>query len=116
VLDRYGGPNSQSADVRFRRDWHHYLACEKKIIVLTVDNRGTGLKGRKFRNVIRDDLGRYEVIDQVNAAREWAKKRYVDIKRIGIWGWVSATAEDLYDILIVWMSAELRRLPDVESD
>jgi dipeptidyl aminopeptidase len=55
---------------------------------LTVDGRGTGLKGRKFRNVIRDDLGRYEVIDQVNAAREWAKKRYVDIKRIGIWGWV----------------------------
>lgn len=89
TLFRYGGPNSQSADVRFRRDWHHYLACEKKIIVLTVDGRGTGLQGRPFRNVIRDDLGRYEVIDQVNAAREWAKKRYVDIKRIGIWGWVS---------------------------
>ncbi|KAJ9106205.1 hypothetical protein QFC21_001349 [Naganishia friedmannii] len=87
LLNPYGGPNSQSADVRFRRDWHHYLACEKKIIVLTVDGRGTGLKGRKFRNVIRDDLGRYEVIDQVNAAREWAQKRYVDIKRIGIWGW-----------------------------
>ena len=32
------------------------------------------------------------MIDQVNAAREWAKKRYVDIKRIGIWGWVRLSA------------------------
>lgn len=83
----YGGPGSQSADVKFRRDWHHYLACELKIIVVTVDNRGTGFKGRSFRNPIRDRVGEYEARDQINAAREWAKKRYVDTHKIGIWGW-----------------------------
>ena len=89
LLNPYGGPGSQSVNRKFIRDWHHHLVCEHKIIVLTVDGRGTGFKGRSFRNWVRDDLGRYEVIDQVNAAKEWAKKRYIDNKRIGIWGWVS---------------------------
>lgn len=57
--------------------------------MLTVDNRGTGFKGRSFRNWVRDDLGRYETIDQINAAKEWAKRRYIDNKKVGIWGWVS---------------------------
>lgn len=86
---RYGGPGSQTVNQKFERDWHHYLACEKKTIVVTVDGRGTGFKGRTFRNPVRDDLGRIEVIDQIAAAKEWAKRRYVDSKRIGIWGWVS---------------------------
>jgi dipeptidyl aminopeptidase len=36
-----------------------------------------------------DRLGYTEVLDQVAAAREVAKRRYVDRARIGIWGWVS---------------------------
>jgi hypothetical protein len=28
------------------------------------------------------------VQDQINAAKHWASKRYVDSRRIGIWGWV----------------------------
>jgi dipeptidyl aminopeptidase len=84
---------------KFDRDWHHYLACEKKTIVVTVDGRGTGYKGRNFRNPVRDDLGRYEVIDQVAAAKEWAKRRYVDNKKIGIWGWVRANSSDGFGAL-----------------
>jgi dipeptidyl aminopeptidase len=57
------------------------------MIVVTVDNRGTGFKGRGFRNWVRDNLGNYEVIDQVNVAREWAKRRYIDQTAIGIQGW-----------------------------
>lgn len=87
LFNPYGGPGSQSVDARFKRDWHHYLACEKKYIIVTVDGRGTGFKGRKLRNPIRDRLGEYESRDQINIAREWAKKRYVDTHKIGIWGW-----------------------------
>ncbi|KAH8081110.1 dipeptidyl-peptidase [Filobasidium floriforme] len=87
LLNPYGGPGSQSVNQKFARDWSHHLVCEHKIIVLTVDGRGTGFKGRSFRNWVRDDLGRYETIDQINAAKEWAKRRYIDNKRIGIWGW-----------------------------
>lgn len=38
---------------------------------------------------MRDDLGHWEVQDQVAAARDMAKRVYVDRSRIGIWGWVS---------------------------
>jgi len=73
----------------FSRDWHTYLACDKKYIVVMVDGRGTGFKGRALRNPVTDNLGHYEVLDQIKAAAEMTKRNYVDSSRIGIWGWVS---------------------------
>jgi len=72
---------------RFERDWHNYLACSLKYVVVIVDGRGTGYKGRKLRNPIRGNLGFWETRDQIEAARIWAGKAYVDAKKIGIWGW-----------------------------
>ncbi|GLB41533.1 putative dipeptidyl aminopeptidase [Lyophyllum shimeji] len=83
----YGGPQSQLVDLKFARTWHDYLACRLSYIIVTVDGRGTGLKGRRLRNPVKDNLGFYETIDQINAAKIWAAKEYVDRKRIGIWGW-----------------------------
>ncbi|KAF9511355.1 hypothetical protein BS47DRAFT_1330979 [Hydnum rufescens UP504] len=83
----YGGPGSQTVTTRFSRDWHDYLVCTLKYIVVVVDGRGTGFKGRNLRNPVRGNLGYYETLDQINAARLWATKRYVDSRRIGIWGW-----------------------------
>ncbi|KAF8335110.1 dipeptidyl aminopeptidase [Amanita rubescens] len=83
----YGGPQSQLVDVKFNRDWHDYLVCGLQYIVVVVDGRGTGFKGRKLRNPVKGNLGYWETIDQINAARIWAGKNYVDPKRIGIWGW-----------------------------
>lgn len=83
----YGGPGSQMVSNVWSRDWHTYLACEKKYIIVLVDGRGTGFKGRKLRNPVTDDLGHWEVVDQIAAAREMVKKVYVDRTRIGIWGW-----------------------------
>ncbi|KAK7685763.1 hypothetical protein QCA50_011109 [Cerrena zonata] len=83
----YGGPFSQQVDLKFNLDWHHYIACSLKYIVVTVDGRGTGFKGRKLRNPVKDNLGHWETRDQINAAKIWAAKEYVDPKRIGIWGW-----------------------------
>lgn len=56
-------------DLRFVRDWHDYLACGLQYIVVTVDGRGTGFKGRKLRNPVKDNLGYWETVDQINAAR-----------------------------------------------
>ncbi|KAI0758596.1 Alpha/Beta hydrolase protein [Irpex lacteus] len=83
----YGGPFSQQVDVKYSVNFHHYLAATHKYVVVTVDGRGTGWKGRKLRNPVKDQLGYYETIDQINAAKIWAAKDYVDDKRIGIWGW-----------------------------
>jgi dipeptidyl aminopeptidase B len=86
----YGGPASQKVDVQFGTDWHYYLAAALKYIVVIVDGRGTGFQGRKIRNPIKNNLGFFETRDQLEAARIWAEKPYVDRRRIGIWGWVSA--------------------------
>jgi len=56
-------------DTKFNRDWHHYLACSLQYVVVMVDGRGTGFKGRKLRNPVKSNLGYWEVKDQVNAAR-----------------------------------------------
>lgn len=56
-------------DFTFSRDWHDYLACEHKYIIVTVDGRGTGYKGRNLRNTVKGNLGFFETIDQVNAAK-----------------------------------------------
>ena len=91
LLSVYGGPGSQQVTNRFKRDWSSYLACEKKYIMVIIDPRGTGFKGRKQRNPVRDNLGYYEVLDFIKTAGELSKRSYVDSKRIGIWGWVSRT-------------------------
>lgn len=65
----YGGPNSQMVSTRWERDWHHYLACTLKYIIVAVDGRGTGAKGRKLRNPVRGNLGFWETKDQIAAAR-----------------------------------------------
>jgi len=83
----YGGPNSQMVHTRFEVDWHTYVACGLRYLVVVVDGRGTGFKGRGLRNPIKGDLGFWETRDQINAARIWAGKPYVDSKKIGIWGW-----------------------------
>ena len=84
----YGGPASQIVDVKFKVDWHHHLATVMKYVIVEVDGRGTGFKGRKLRNAVKGNLGFFETRDQIAAAKVWAGKPYVDRKRIGIWGWV----------------------------
>ncbi len=69
--------------------WDEYLACGMGYVVVIVDGRGTGARGRAMRGVVKGRLGELETLDQVGAAKVWAAKDYVDPRRIGIWGWVS---------------------------
>jgi dipeptidyl-peptidase 4 len=91
LFDIYGGPGSQETAKSFRRtvDWSTYLGSDPELeyIVLSVDNRGTGFKGRKFRTLVAKQLGKLEAEDQVWAAQEYAKREYVDKDHIAIWGW-----------------------------
>lgn len=88
----YGGPGSQevlnawgSGDP-FNFMWFQMLA-QQGYIVACVDNRGTGGRGTAFRNVTYADLGKYETIDQIAAAKYLGDLPYVNAERIGIWGW-----------------------------
>lgn len=83
----YGGPGSQSVTKSFQIDYQAYVAAGLEYIVVTVDGRGTGFIGRKARVAVRGDLGNLEAHDQIETAKIWAAKDYVDEKRIAIWGW-----------------------------
>lgn len=83
----YGGPGSQTVDRRFNIDFQSYVASALGYIVVTVDGRGTGHNGRKARCIVRDNLGHWEAHDQIETAKAWARKPYVDENRIAIWGW-----------------------------
>lgn len=85
----YGGPGSQTVKNSydgFNHFWYQHLAS-KGYIVVSVDNRGTGARGRDFKKVTYQQLGHYELIDQMETARWLGKQSYVDPYRIGIWGW-----------------------------
>jgi len=85
----YGGPGSQTVlDVWGGQNflWHEMLA-QRGYIVASVDNRGTGARGRAWRKIIYGQMGVIETRDQAAAARAIGRLPYVDSTRIGIWGW-----------------------------
>jgi dipeptidyl aminopeptidase len=83
----YGGPGSQLVQNIFSVSFSSVIAAELNAVVVTVDGRGTGFKGKKFRNIVRDNLGYYEVLDQVAAAKHWISLGYIDSEKTAIWGW-----------------------------
>lgn len=89
LLYQYSGPGSQSVDNNWNGydDYWYYMLSQKGYIVACVDGRGTGYKGAAFKKCTYKELGKYEVEDQIDAAKEFAKYNYIDTSRIGIWGW-----------------------------
>ncbi|KAI9780615.1 MAG: hypothetical protein M1835_004451 [Candelina submexicana] len=83
----YGGPGSQTVDKQYNVDFQAYVAANLGYVVVTVDGRGTGFIGREARCIIRGNIGYYEARDQIETAKIWAKKKYVDESRMAIWGW-----------------------------
>jgi dipeptidyl-peptidase-4 len=85
----YGGPGSQQVKNSF--GWTNYywyqMLAQKGYIVACVDNRGTGGKGAEFKKMTYKELGKYETIDQINAAKYFGNLNYIDADRIGIQGW-----------------------------
>lgn len=85
----YGGPGSQTVRNTWHgtRDfWHMYLANQGYIIA-SIDNRGTGARGKDFKHLTYGILGKYEVEDQISGGQYLADLPYTDANRIGIWGW-----------------------------
>ena len=87
LFQLYGGPGSQQVNKKFAVDFQSYVASNLGYIVVTLDGRGTGFIGRKARTIVRGHIGYVEGMDQIFAAKIWAKKSYVDPERIAIWGW-----------------------------
>ena len=89
LFDNYGGPGSQTVQNQYDGylgTWHQMLT-QKGYIIVSVDNRGTGGRGRDFKKCTQLQLGKYETEDQIAAARYLGSLPWIDAGRIGIWGW-----------------------------
>lgn len=89
LMYQYSGPGSQKVANQWNDSndyWHQYLASQGYVIVC-VDGRGTGFKGAQFKKLTQNQLGKFEVEDQVEAARKFGELSYIDASKIGIWGW-----------------------------
>ena len=86
---QYSGPGSQQANNEWGSydDYWFMMLAQQGYIVACVDGRGTGYKGAAFKKVTYKELGKYEVEDQIDAAKVIGNYPYVDKTRIGIWGW-----------------------------
>ena len=86
---QYSGPGSQQVNNEWSNhdDFWFMMLTQQGYIVACVDGRGTGYKGADFKKVTYKQLGKYEVEDQIDAAKVIGNYSYVDKSRIGIWGW-----------------------------
>lgn len=85
----YGGPGSQTVTHRwntFNGAWFQMLT-QMGYVVVSVDNRGTGGRGEEFKKMTYLQLGKYETMDQIEAASQLAELSYIDGNRIAIFGW-----------------------------
>jgi dipeptidyl-peptidase-4 len=86
---QYSGPGSQMvANSWFDTNTFWFMMLSQQgYITVCVDGRGTGFKGAAFKKLTQNQLGKYEVEDQIDAAKVIGNYAYVDKSRIGIFGW-----------------------------
>jgi dipeptidyl-peptidase 4 len=88
-MTQYSGPGSQQVvDAWKGQDyWWYQMLAQKGYLVVCVDPRGTGGRGEQFKKITYLQLGHYETIDQIEAAKWLGTQPFVDKTRIGIFGW-----------------------------
>ena len=89
LMYQYAGPGSQQVnnDWNSSDDYWFQSLAQQGYLVACVDGRGTGFKGAAFKKCTQKELGKYEVEDQIAAAKVFGAYSYIDAARIGIWGW-----------------------------
>ena len=86
---QYSGPGSQQVSNSWDQGnglWFNHLV-QKGYIVACVDGRGTGYKGTEYKKTTYLNLGKFEIDDQIAAAKWFGKQSYINKDRIGIFGW-----------------------------
>ena len=88
IVSVYGGPTAQTV-LRTMQD--HLLPqwfADHGYIVVSIDGRGTPNRGRDWERVIKGDLIKTALADQVEALQALMRKRpEMDASRVGIYGW-----------------------------
>lgn len=89
LVSIYGGPGSNTVNDSWGSKtlmWEMMLAQQGYIIV-SVDNRGTGNRGRDFKHSTYQQLGKLEIEDYIETAKYLGSLGYINAARIGMYGW-----------------------------
>ncbi|MDA3861213.1 MAG: S9 family peptidase [Melioribacteraceae bacterium] len=87
IFSIYGGPGNATVSNSFpRRGLGNYYLAQNGIIVIQVDNRGSGHFGKKGKDEMHRNLGVWEINDLVSAVKWLRKKSFVDSDKIAITG------------------------------
>lgn len=88
-MTQYSGPGSQQVTDGWKGSnyWWYQMLAQQGYMIACVDGRGTGARGEEFKKMTYLQLGKYEVEDQIEAAKYLGSLPYTDANRIGIFGW-----------------------------
>jgi dipeptidyl-peptidase 4 len=101
IVNVYGGPTAQEVQKAWRggNSLFHQILAKEGFAIFTVDNRGSGNRGRKFSAALRGQLGRVELKDQLTALNQlYEQYPQLDRTRTGIWGWSYGGFMTLYSL------------------
>ncbi|XP_071943399.1 inactive dipeptidyl peptidase 10-like isoform X2 [Antedon mediterranea] len=88
LINVNGEPGSEKVSKMFELGWSMYLASNHHIITASIDGRGSGGQGEKFRHDLYKNVGTVEVQDQIYITKKLLNKlHYLDATRVAIWGW-----------------------------
>jgi dipeptidyl-peptidase-4 len=85
----YGGPHAQLVNDSWLAGagiFLNYMA-QQGYVILTVDNRGSANRGKKFEQAIFRNLGTVELSDQMKGIEYLKSLPFVDEEKIGVDGW-----------------------------
>jgi dipeptidyl-peptidase-4 len=85
----YGGPGSNMVNDSWGGSglyWQEMLA-QQGVVCVSVDNRGTEYRGKKFKKCTYGQMGKLESADQIDVAKYLGTLPFIDKDRVGIWGW-----------------------------
>lgn len=85
----YGGPHAQLIQNRWlgAADMFMMYMASQGYVVFTLDNRGSGNRGRDFEQATFSQLGTVEMQDQMIGIDFLKAQSYVDTERMGCFGW-----------------------------
>ncbi len=89
IVYLYGGPHVQLVTNTWLAGgdlWYQYMA-EKGFIIFSLDNHGSGNRGKAFEQATFRQLGTVEMQDQLSGVDYLKSLTYVDANRIGVHGW-----------------------------
>lgn len=89
VVYVYGGPHAQMINNGWLGGanlWFEYMA-QNGFVVFTLDNRGSGNRGKNFEQATFRKLGTAETEDQLTGLKYLKSLSYVDTTRMGVHGW-----------------------------